>query len=165
MAWTGRALVEATLKTAVPLEVAVQKLRGFVSDQNAKILSTKQNEMSMELTDRLSSANRRKTDREVAFTITLRFSEQHVQRTNAQGFAAGDYVETHVDVTIHPRRDRDRRHDTTIAKARGLLGSLKSYLIAIEHEGRAGRAAAGDRRHHRTDLASQTLANPHESPT
>jgi diguanylate cyclase (GGDEF)-like protein/putative nucleotidyltransferase with HDIG domain/PAS domain S-box-containing protein len=135
-AWTGRALVEARLKTAVPLEIAVQKLRGFVSDQNAKILSTKQNEMSMELTDRLSTANRRKTDREVAFTITLRFSEQHVQRANSHGLTAGEYVETHVDVTIHPRRDRDRRHDTTIAKARGLLGSLKSYLIAIEHEGR-----------------------------
>lgn len=136
--WTGRALVEATLKTAVPLEVAVQKLRGFVSDQNAKILHTKQNEMSMELTDRYTSANRRKTDREVAFTITLQFSEKQVQRTNSQGFAAGNYVETHVDVTIHPRRDRDRRHDSTVAKARALLGSLKSYLIAIEHEGRVG---------------------------
>ncbi len=135
--WPGKALVEATLKTAVPLEVAVQKLRGFVSDQNAKILSTKQNEMSMELTDRLSSPNRRKTDREVAFTITLKFSEQHVQRKNTQGFASGDYIETHVDVTIHPRRDRDRRHDTTLAKARALLGSLKSYLIAIEHEDHA----------------------------
>jgi diguanylate cyclase (GGDEF)-like protein/putative nucleotidyltransferase with HDIG domain/PAS domain S-box-containing protein len=140
--WPGKALVEATLKTAVPLEVAVQKLRGFVSDQNAKILSTSQNEMSMELTDRLSSANRRKTDREVAFTITLRFSEQHVQRTNAHGFAAGNYIETHVEVTIHPRRDRDRRNDTTMAKARGLLGSLKSYLIAIEHEGRSEAAPA-----------------------
>jgi diguanylate cyclase (GGDEF)-like protein/PAS domain S-box-containing protein len=139
--WTSRALVESTLKTAVPLEVAVQKLRGFVSDQNAKILSTSQNEMSMELTDRLSSANRRQSDREVAFTITLRFSEQHVPRTNSQGFAAGEYAETHVDVTIHPCRDRDRRYDTTIAKARGLLGSLKSYLIASEHEGRAAEAA------------------------
>ncbi len=139
--WTGRALVEATLKTAVPLEVAVQKLRGFVSDQNAKILSTSRNEMSMELTDRLSSAHRRNTDREVGFTITLRFSEHHVPRTNSQGFAAGEYAETHVEVTIRPRRDRDRRHDSTVAKARGLLGSLKSYLIAIEHAGRAAEPA------------------------
>jgi len=139
--WASRALVDATLRTAVPLEVAVQKLRGFVSDQNAKILSTKQNEMSMELTDRLISANRRKSDREVAFTICLRFSEQHVRRTNSQGFAAGEYVETHVEVTIRPRRDRDRRHATTIAKARGLLGSLKSYLIAIEHENRLAEPA------------------------
>ncbi len=141
-AWTKRALVEAKLKTAVPLEIAVQKLRGFVSDQNARILSTKQNEMSMELTDRLTTVNRRKTDREVAFMITLRFSEQHVGRTSPNGFAIGQSVETHVDVTIYPRRDRDRRHETTMTKARALLGSLKSYLIAIECEGRAAKTKA-----------------------
>ena len=161
-AWTGRALVEATLKTAVPLEVAVQKLRGFVSDQNAKILSTKQNEMSMELTDRLSSANRRKTDREVAFTITLRFSEQHVQRTNAHGFAAGDYVETHVDVTIHPRRDRDRRHDTTIAKARAPVGQPQVVLDRHRTRRPAARAAGRDHCHHRTNLTGQSLAESYE---
>jgi diguanylate cyclase (GGDEF)-like protein/PAS domain S-box-containing protein len=130
--WSGRALVESTLTTPVPMEVAVQKLRGFVSDQNARILSTKQNEMSMELTDRLSSANRRKTDREVAFNISLCFSEKYVTRANSHGLAAGQYVETQVEVTIHPCRDRDRRQEDTVAKARGLLGSLKSYLIAIE---------------------------------
>jgi diguanylate cyclase (GGDEF)-like protein/PAS domain S-box-containing protein len=138
--WTGRALVESTLKTAVPLEVAVQKLRGFVSDQNAKILATSQNEMSMELSDRLASSNRRKGDREVTFTIHLRFSEQYVDRTNTQGFAAGKHAVTHVDVTIHPRRDRDRRHDSTVTKARALLGSLKSYLIASEDESRLVKA-------------------------
>jgi diguanylate cyclase (GGDEF)-like protein/PAS domain S-box-containing protein len=133
--WGGRALVEATLKTAVPLEIVVQKLRGFVSDQNAKIISASQNELTMELTDRLTSNNRRKTDRVVTFTIQLQFSERHVDRANTQGFAAGKYVETQVGVTISPRRDRDRRRDTTLVKARGLLGSLKSYLIAVEDEG------------------------------
>jgi diguanylate cyclase (GGDEF)-like protein/putative nucleotidyltransferase with HDIG domain/PAS domain S-box-containing protein len=135
--WTSRALVESTLKTAVPLEVAVQKLRGFVCDQNAKILSTSQNQLSLELTDKLSSNNRRKTDREVTFTIDLLFSENHVERTNSQGTVVGRYVETHVDVTIRPRRDRDRRHNMTMGKARGLLGSLKSYLMVMEHERRA----------------------------
>jgi diguanylate cyclase (GGDEF)-like protein len=130
--WSGRALVESTLKTPVPMEVAVQKLRGFVSDQNARILHTKQNEMSMELTDRLMTSNRRKNDRAVAFNITLRFCEKHVRRSNTHGLASGDYVETHVEVTIHPCRDRDRRHENTLHKARGLLGSLKSYLIAVE---------------------------------
>jgi diguanylate cyclase (GGDEF)-like protein/putative nucleotidyltransferase with HDIG domain/PAS domain S-box-containing protein len=132
--WTTHALVESTLKTAVPLEVAVQKLRGFVCDQNAKILSTSQNQLRLELTDKLSSNNRRSTDREVTFTIELLFSEKQVERTNTQGVVSGRSVETHVDVIIRPRRDRDRRNDTTMAKARGLLGSLKSYLMVMEHE-------------------------------
>jgi diguanylate cyclase (GGDEF)-like protein/putative nucleotidyltransferase with HDIG domain/PAS domain S-box-containing protein len=135
--WTSRALVESTLKTGVPLEVAVQKLRGFVCDQNAKILTTSQNHLRLELTDKLSSNNRRRTDREVAFTIDLLFSENQVERTNAQGVVIGRYVETHVDVTIRPRRDRDRRLSTTMEKARSLLGSLKSYLMVMEHERRA----------------------------
>jgi len=141
--WASRALVESTLKTAVPLEVAVQKLRGFVCDQNAKILSTSQNQLSLELTDKLSSHNRRKTDREVTFTIELLFSENQVERTNAQGLVIGRYVETHVDVTIRPRRDRDRRLSSTMAKARGLLGSLKSYLMVMEHERRASLTVDG----------------------
>jgi hypothetical protein len=140
--WTGRALVESTLKTAVPMEVAVQKLRGFVSDQNARILHTKQNEMSMELTDRMMASNRRKADRPVAFNITLRFCEKQVKRANTNGLASGNYVETHVDVTIHPCRDRDRRHENTLNKARGLLGSLKSYLIAVEQPLQGAEAEA-----------------------
>ncbi len=121
----------------MPLEVAVQKLRGFVCDQNAKIISTTQNKLSLELTDKLTAKNRRKSDREVTFTIDLLFSENHVERTNTQGLVTGRYVETHVDVNIRPRRDRDRRLSTTMVKARGLMGSLKSYLIAMEHDRRA----------------------------
>ena len=133
--WRGGALVEATLVTPVPLEIAVQKLRGFVFDQDAKITSTSDRELCLEVTDKLAAPNRRKTDRIVAFAIQLRLAEQRVERTHAHGLAAGKYVETHIDVIIRPRRDRDRRLDSTVNKARLLLGSLKSYLMACEDEG------------------------------
>ena len=67
--------------------------------------------------------------------IQLKLSQQHEERTNAQGFAAGAYVETRIEVLIRPRRDRDRRRDATVEKARRLLGSLKSYLMAREDDG------------------------------
>jgi diguanylate cyclase (GGDEF)-like protein/PAS domain S-box-containing protein len=134
--WGNGALAEATLISAVPIEVAVQKLRGFVSDQNAKIIKADENELSLEVTDQLVTANRRKTDRAVTFVIEMRFSQRQVERTLAHGLAAGKYLETLIDVSIRPRRDRDRRRDTTINKARQLLGSLKSYLMAQEDEGR-----------------------------
>jgi diguanylate cyclase (GGDEF)-like protein/putative nucleotidyltransferase with HDIG domain/PAS domain S-box-containing protein len=133
--WGGNALAEATLVTAVPIEVAVQKLRGFVSDQDAKITKAEENQLILEVTDRLTSSNRRKTDRSVTFVIEMQFSQRHVERANTQGLAAGKYLETRIDVTIRPRRDRDRRRDTTVNKARQLLGSLKSYLMAQEDEG------------------------------
>jgi diguanylate cyclase (GGDEF)-like protein len=133
--WRGGAIVEATLISAVPIEVAVQKLRGFIADQNAKIVKTNENELQLTITDSQMSANRRASDRPVMFLLQLKLSQQHTERSNSQGFAAGTYVETKLEVEIRPRRDRDRRREATVEKARRLLGSLKSYLMAREHDG------------------------------
>jgi diguanylate cyclase (GGDEF)-like protein/PAS domain S-box-containing protein len=133
----GGALVEATLVSAVPIEVAVQKLRGFIADQEAKIVKTNENELQLAITENRNSGSRRSNDRPVMFVIQLKLSQHHVERSNTQGFASGTYVETRVEVTIHPRRDRDRRREATIEKARRLLGSLKSYLMAREDDGKA----------------------------
>ena len=128
----GGALVEARLVTLVPIEVAVQKLRGFIADQAAKIVKTDDNELHLAVTDGPNDANRRLGDRPTTFLIHLKLSQHHTERANTQGFAAGTYVETRIEVVIRPRRDRDRRREATVQKARRLLGSLKSYLMARE---------------------------------
>jgi diguanylate cyclase (GGDEF)-like protein len=135
--WRGRALVEATLVTMVPIEVAVQKLRGFIADQDAKIVKTSHNELQMSVTDGPAGAARRASDRPITFIIQLTLSQEHTDRANTQGFAAGTYAETRIDVLIRPRRDRDRRRDATTERARRLLGSLKSYLMARENDGKS----------------------------
>jgi diguanylate cyclase (GGDEF)-like protein/putative nucleotidyltransferase with HDIG domain/PAS domain S-box-containing protein len=134
--WGGSALVETTLVTMVPIEVAVQKLRGFIADQEAKILKTNENELEMVVNDSHSTTQRRAGDRSISFLIHLKLSQNHQARANTQGFAAGTYVETRIEVLIRPRRDRDRRREATVEKARRLLGSLKSYLMAREDDGR-----------------------------
>jgi diguanylate cyclase (GGDEF)-like protein/PAS domain S-box-containing protein/putative nucleotidyltransferase with HDIG domain len=135
--WGGQALVEATLVTAVPIEVAIQKLRGFIADQNAKIVKTADAELHLEVTDRHTADTRRATDRPTTFLIDLKLSQTHMDRSNSHGFAAGNYVETRIDTVIRPRRDRDRRRDAVVDKARRLLGSLKSYLMAQEDDGKS----------------------------
>ena len=50
-------------------------------------------------------------------------------------------METRIEVLIRPRRDRDRRREATVEKARRLLGSLKSYLMAREDDGRSPEPA------------------------
>ena len=145
--WRGGALVEATLVTMVPIEVAVQKLRGFIADQEAKIIKTNDTELELTVTD--SSAGSEpaaRTTGRSTFLIQLKLSQQHAERSNTQGFAAGTYVETRIDVQIRPRRDRDRRREATVEKARRLLGSLKSYLMAREDDGTtpaSGRRGCG----------------------
>jgi diguanylate cyclase (GGDEF)-like protein len=134
--WGGSALVETTLVTMVPIEVAVQKLRGFIADQEAKILKTNENELELVVNDSHTTTQRRTGDRAISFLIHLKLSQKHQERSNSQGFAAGSYVETRIEVLIRPRRDRDRRREATAEKARRLLGSLKSYLMAREDDGR-----------------------------
>jgi diguanylate cyclase (GGDEF)-like protein/PAS domain S-box-containing protein/putative nucleotidyltransferase with HDIG domain len=135
-AWRGGALVEASLVTMVPIEVAVQKLKGFIADQDAKIIKTNDTELQLLVNDGGAGVARRVDDRAIAFVIYLRLSQRHAERSNSQGLAAGSYVETRIAVEIRPRRDRDRRRDATVEKARRLLGSLKSYLMAREDDGK-----------------------------
>jgi diguanylate cyclase (GGDEF)-like protein/PAS domain S-box-containing protein len=134
--WRGGALVEATLVTMVPIEIAVQKLRGFIADQEAKIVKTDENELQLAVTDGTAGVNRRYGDRTTTFLINLKLSQSHAERANGHGLAAGKYVETRVEVLIRPRRDRDRRREAVVEKARRLLGSLKSYLMAREDDGK-----------------------------
>jgi hypothetical protein len=72
----------------------------------------------------------------------MHLSQRHAERTNTSGLAAGSYVETRIAVEIRPRRDRDRRREATVEKARRLLGSLKSYLMAREDDGKSSDPAA-----------------------
>jgi diguanylate cyclase (GGDEF)-like protein/PAS domain S-box-containing protein/putative nucleotidyltransferase with HDIG domain len=139
---SGGAIVEATLISAVPIEVAIQKLRGFIADQKAKIVKTNENELQLAITDTQTHANRRSSDRAITFLIELKLSQQRTERRASQGFAAGTYIETRVEVTIRPRRDRDRRRDATVERARRLLGSLKSYLMAREDDGTSAEQPA-----------------------
>jgi diguanylate cyclase (GGDEF)-like protein/PAS domain S-box-containing protein len=138
----GGAIVEAALISAVPIEVAIQKLRGFIADQDAKIVKTNENALQLAITDSQANINRRANDRPVMFFIHLKLSQHHTERSNTQGLASGAYVETRIDVEIRPRRDRDRRREATVEKARRLLGSLKSYLMAREDDGKSAEPAA-----------------------
>ena len=52
-------MFEATLVSAVPIEVAVQKLRGFIADQEAKIVKTNENELQLAITDSVTGGSRR----------------------------------------------------------------------------------------------------------
>jgi diguanylate cyclase (GGDEF)-like protein/putative nucleotidyltransferase with HDIG domain/PAS domain S-box-containing protein len=127
---SNRTLIETTLCSNVPIDLAIQKLQGFISDHAAKILKVTDEQVRLELPDSPCRGSRK--DRAVPFFVEVKFAQQHHQRTNAAGLAAGVYVETLAEVSISPRRDRDRRNGTAAERARLLLVSLKSYLMARE---------------------------------
>jgi diguanylate cyclase (GGDEF)-like protein/PAS domain S-box-containing protein/putative nucleotidyltransferase with HDIG domain len=130
--WGGSALVDATLVTKVPMDIAIEKLRGFIADHNAKIVKTKENEIRLEASDKAVGGAKRANDREITFLLEIKFAQQHVDFANTAGLAAGKMVQTVATVTIRPKKDRDRRVGFVAERARFMLGSLKSYLMARE---------------------------------
>jgi diguanylate cyclase (GGDEF)-like protein len=127
-------LVETTLTTEVPIDVAIEKLRGFVSDHKARIISIRDKRVELEMTSENMGHHRRQADRPAPYRIELEFSEQRQQKSNNFGLAAGSYAQTIAAVTIRPKRRRNRRRDDQLDRAKLILQSLKAYLMASEVE-------------------------------
>jgi diguanylate cyclase (GGDEF)-like protein len=125
-------ILEAALITDVPIDVAIQKLRGFISDHQAKLISTRENHLEMELSGDKVGNNRRKADRPEHFRVEIEFGEKRVERMNNVGLAKGASMLSTAQVTIRPRRSRNRRQGEHTERARLILQSLKAYLMAKE---------------------------------
>ena len=131
-------LVEVVLSTAVPINVAIEKLRGFVTDQKARIISTRDKRVELEISMEGAGLQRRRGDRPAPFRVELEFSEERRARTNSVGHAAGVYARTMASVAIRPKRSRNRRRDEQMEHARLILQSLKAYLMAKEIDATTG---------------------------
>ncbi len=124
-------LLKRTLITAVPLNVVVEKLRGFVADHYAEITSIDEEHIVLKVDGR-QSGSRRSNDRPVPFLFELKFEEANI---DVEGRGEVQALRTLIDVSIRPIRNRDRRKRNIVDGARLLLTSLKSYLMAQDHGG------------------------------
>ncbi len=131
-----KALLRQELVTPVPVKIAVEKLRGFVADHRAKIISVNGNRMRLEIEDKPVSRLRRLTDRTTVFWIDLSFEEERIQKQRESGSVSynGGTTRTRISITVTPRKNRDRRRDDIMAHARDVLVSFRSYLIASEED-------------------------------
>ena len=125
-------LVQRHLVTTVPLKVVVEKLRGFVSDHHAQIESDHADELVVIVDAQRSPQLRHESDRPMPFVVDIGLSENQVQSETQSDSRGGTVLKTQVDVTIRPKRNRDRRHRDAMERASQLLISLKSYLVAQE---------------------------------
>jgi diguanylate cyclase (GGDEF)-like protein len=126
-------LLEQVLVTPVPVEMSIEKLRGFVADHQAKIVKIDGNRIRLEIDDARSGRLRRTTDRPVIFGMDLRFEEEWLQK-DGHDVSSATVVRTRIHVSISPRRNRDRRRPDVSSRAREVLVSFRSYLMATEDE-------------------------------
>ncbi len=130
----AQTVVEASLTSAVPIDIAIEKLRGFVSDHQAKIISTRENCVELEVSSEKVSYDRRRADQHITFRVELQFSEIRIERSNNLGFAAGEYAHTQVDLKIRPKRVKKRRKADMAERARLIQQSIKAYLMAKDSD-------------------------------
>lgn len=123
-------LLSRRLVTVVPMKVAAEKLRGFVADHKAQIFDVRDNCVTVNIDDAAAGLGKRKSDRSVPFTIELTFEEEKIGNTRR---GAGGMQRTLIQVVVRPRRQRDRRRRDMLERARQLLVSVKSYLMAHEY--------------------------------
>jgi diguanylate cyclase (GGDEF)-like protein len=136
--WRGKKarpqqLIEQILVTPVPVKMAIEKLRGFVADHQAKIVKIDGNRVRMEIDDKHAGQLRRLTDRSVTFGVELWLEEERFQK-DAGDSPSGGVLRTKIRVRIGPKKNRDRRRREVLDQAREVLFSLRSYLMATEEE-------------------------------
>ncbi len=124
-------VVEQRLVTPVPVKMAIEKLRGFVADHCARIIKTEGNEVFLQIEDGQEHA-RRSGDRPMTFLMELRFSEERTREAGDERTATARPTRTRIHVTVTPKRNRDRRRNDVASRAREVLLSLRSYLMASE---------------------------------
>lgn len=116
-------LLKRAMKTKVPLNLAAEKIRGFVADHRAEVMSVSEEAIKIMVDGESLPLQRRVADRAVPLIIELKFSP-------ITGENGGQH--TKVQISISPRRNRDRRKRDAIERARHLLMSLQSYMVAYE---------------------------------
>ncbi|MDA7950437.1 MAG: diguanylate cyclase [Pirellulaceae bacterium] len=119
-------ILKRTLETEVPLEVALEKLKGFVIDLKANIIALNESTLSLEIS-RKSQNKTTNTIRHTPFAVDIKFHQQQSKNHKGQ-----DFTHTIFDLSIRPKRNRDRRQKAVLEEAKLLLNSFKSYMIAYE---------------------------------
>ena len=128
----NNALFSTRLVAQVPLGMAIEKLRGFVADHTAQIVTADDRHIELLLDTSALPMLRRTNDRAVPFTVELDFPEEKPSSSAKKRGQAAVATRTIIDVTIRPKRTRDRRRHEATERAREVLNSLRSYLMARE---------------------------------
>ena len=116
------ALLSRYLISQLPMHLVSEKLNGFISDHMAKVVEATETRLLLVIEHDSLPLKRRSSDRTVALHVEVRL-EQDVKSETPR---------TLVHAKVTPSRNRDRRHIDGTQRARQIMLSLQSYLMAYD---------------------------------
>jgi diguanylate cyclase (GGDEF)-like protein len=131
LSWLGGGkatpIVTSDLITAVPRDLTIEKLKGFIAESKADIVSTDDDQVRLRVDCRNAPMQRRNSDRSAVFEVAIAFQDVEV----AGGRSVNDFqIQTRVKLEISLPRQRDRRSEAVIDQANRLRFSIQSFLQA-----------------------------------
>ena len=131
--WLGSSATEKSgefdIVTPVPVDLAIEKLRGFIADHAAEIITVKENQVSIKVNATYSSGGRRRVDHRMTIKAQLTLSETAGNRDGGTSGTRNVPSLTNVHVTLNPIRNRDRRGRDVAACYDQVVNGLRSYLM------------------------------------
>jgi diguanylate cyclase (GGDEF)-like protein len=123
----GSLLISQAMMTLSGLDRTVEKLKGFIADQHAEIVSIEEGKLRIGFGG--GGIFRRATDPGVRLLMDMQLEEDK-QTPNEQG--RGGIMRMRIHVEIRPQRSRDRRRADALDRARQLMMSVRQYLMATD---------------------------------
>lgn len=134
---SGDVLLEQDMVCEAPLNVSIEKLRGFVADHHAEVAMIDGHQVQLKVGDEGGGILRRSADRPIRLVVDLRFEEERLEPNRASMRSAAGLVRTKIHVAVSPYKTRDRRLSQATEQARQLLVSFRAYLMATPVSGEA----------------------------
>lgn len=123
----GGALLVQELMTESPVDRSIEKLRGFIADHHAQVVSIDGGHLRLKIGGD-GNFFRRNGERPIRLIMDVEFEEERTQRTDRRPNLSW----TRIRLKILPQKGRDRRQAAALHRARQLLVSFRAYLMAAE---------------------------------
>lgn len=137
----GNTLLKREMTSDSPLERNIEKLKGFVADHHAEIVLTDRNRVQLRLDgEKGGPLFRRGADRSIRLLMDISLHEESFAPENNPRAV---FKRTRIGISVAPVKSRERRTIDALERARQLVVSLRSYLMAQDIGGVEAVTEAG----------------------
>jgi len=112
------------LISPIPLNMAVEKLQGFIADHLGRVIHVDTHHLELEIEDKNPLRTRRSADRPICFGLRVELSEELAGVTQPS--------RTRLHLEVWPKSGRERRRREVVLRAHDLITSFHSYLMVSE---------------------------------